>query len=386
MYIHKYNIHRNEEYMSEQIFNVVEHFASINGEGVRAGELAVFVRFRGCNLDCSYCDTRWANDVNAKAAKMSVSDIVKAVEDVKIDNVTLTGGEPLIQAGIDKLIAQLLISGRNVEIETNGSIDINKVRENVKDNLTTAMNGQVINDIYDKVNDEMERLSMTADYKLAGSNMEQYMKLDNFNNLQSQDTVKFVVSSEEDLKRALEIIRLEALGDDPDREGLKETPDRVARMYEEVFEGMKYSNDEIADMFDKTFAEDVDDEGTSRYGDMVVVKDIDIFSYCEHHIALMYDMKVTVAYVPKGRVIGLSKIARIADMVGKRLQLQERIGSDIADVICKVTGSEDVAVFIEGCHSCMTARGIKKTNTKTYTQTLRGRFYNESNGFMQWWR
>lgn len=85
-------------------------------------------------------------------------------------------------------------------------IDINKVRENVKDNLTTAMNGQVINDIYDKVNDEMERLSMTADYKLAGSNMEQYMKLDNFNNLQSQDTVKFVVSSEEDLKRALEII------------------------------------------------------------------------------------------------------------------------------------------------------------------------------------
>ena len=77
----------------------------------------------------------------------------------------------------------------------------------IRDSLTTAMNGQVINDIYDKVNDEMERLSMTADYKLAGSNMEQYMKLDNFNNLQSQDTVKFVVSSEEDLKRALEIIR-----------------------------------------------------------------------------------------------------------------------------------------------------------------------------------
>ena len=178
---------------------------------------------------------------------------------------------------------------------------------------------------------------------------------------------------------------LEALGDDPDREGLKETPQRVARMYEEVFEGMKYTNEEIAQMFDKTFSED-EEGGTDRYGDMVVVKDIDIFSYCEHHLALMYDMKVTVAYVPNGKVIGLSKIARIADMVAKRLQLQERIGTDIADIITQVTGSEDVAVYIEGGHSCMTARGIRKTNTKTYTQTLRGRFQNESNGFMQWWR
>lgn len=178
---------------------------------------------------------------------------------------------------------------------------------------------------------------------------------------------------------------LEALGDDPDREGLKETPQRVARMYEEVFEGMKYTNEEIAQMFDKTFSED-EEGGTDRYGDMVVVKDIDIFSYCEHHLALMYDMKVTVAYLPNGKVIGLSKIARIADMVAKRLQLQERIGTDIADIITQVTGSEDVAVYIEGCHSCMTARGIRKTNTKTYTQTLRGRFQNESNGFMQWWR
>lgn len=178
---------------------------------------------------------------------------------------------------------------------------------------------------------------------------------------------------------------LEALGYDPDREGLKETPQRVARMYEEVFEGMKYTNEEIAQMFDKTFSED-EEGGADRYGDMVVVKDIDIFSYCEHHLALMYDMKVTVAYVPNGKVIGLSKIARIADMVAKRLQLQERIGTDIADIITQVTGSEDVAVYIEGCHSCMTARGIRKTNTKTYTQTLRGRFQNESNGFMQWWR
>lgn len=160
-----------------------------------------------------------------------------------------------------------------------------------------------------------------------------------------------------------------ALGDDPDREGLLETPDRVARMYAEVFEGMNYSNDEIAQMYSKSF--DVPDEGNN---DMVVVKDIEVFSYCEHHMALMYDMKVTVAYIPNKRVIGLSKIARIADMVAKRLQLQERIGTDIADVISKATCSEDVAVYIEGNHSCMTARGIKKPSAKTVTTTFRGRF------------
>ena len=168
---------------------------------------------------------------------------------------------------------------------------------------------------------------------------------------------------------------LEALGDDPDREGLKDTPDRVARMYEEVFEGMNYTNHEIAQMFDKTFEEDL--TFSSENSDFVIVKDIDIFSYCEHHMALMYDMKVTVAYVPNGKVIGLSKIARIADMVSKRLQLQERIGTDIAEIMQEITGSEDVAVLIEGCHSCMTARGIKKTDAKTYTTTLRGRFQTD---------
>ena len=88
-------------------------------------------------------------------------------------------------------------------------------------------------------------------------------------------------------------------------------------------------------------------------------------------------MKVSVAYIPQGKVLGLSKIARIADMVGKRLQLQERIGTDIADIMEMVTGSKDVAVIIEGCHSCMTARGIKKNNAKTSTMTLRGRFNDD---------
>ena len=114
---------------------------------------------------------------------------------------------------------------------------------------------------------------------------------------------------------------------------------------------------------------------------MVLVRDIDIFSYCEHHLALMYDMKVTVAYLPKGRVIGLSKIARVADMVGKRLQLQERIGADIAEILQEILGSEDVAVVIQGIHSCMSARGIKKASATTKTYTLRGAF--QENQFLQ---
>lgn len=168
---------------------------------------------------------------------------------------------------------------------------------------------------------------------------------------------------------------LAALGDDPDREGLRETPQRVARMYEEVFEGMRYSNEEIAEKFGKTFEEE---SYTDKTQDMVVVKDIEIFSYCEHHLALMYDMYVTVAYLPKGKVIGLSKIARIAEMVGKRLQLQERIGADIAQIMEMVTGSEDIAVLIRGSHSCMRARGIKNQSAQTITMTLRGKFETDA--------
>lgn len=163
-----------------------------------------------------------------------------------------------------------------------------------------------------------------------------------------------------------------ALGDNPDREGLKDTPKRVAKMYKEVFEGMNYTNDEIALMFNTIFENDLDIKENNK--DMVFMNGIEIFSYCEHHLALMYNMKVSVAYVPNKKVIGLSKIARIADMAGRRLQLQERIGSDIAEIIQKVTGSEDVAVIIEGEHGCMTSRGIQKPGTKTISTTLEGRF------------
>jgi len=169
---------------------------------------------------------------------------------------------------------------------------------------------------------------------------------------------------------------LEALGENPDREGLIDTPKRVANMYEEVFEGIKYSNRDIAEKFGVTFEEE--DIYNDEHKDMVIMKDIELFSYCEHHLAMMYNMKATVAYLPNKKVLGLSKIARIAEMAGKRLQLQERIGKDIAEIICLATGSDNVAVIITGEHGCMTTRGIKKPGTKTTTTTLRGRFEKDN--------
>lgn len=166
---------------------------------------------------------------------------------------------------------------------------------------------------------------------------------------------------------------LEAIGEDPDREGLRETPQRVARMYEEIFAGIAYSNHDIAQMFGKTF----EAPDPSQTQTAVVVKNINVFSYCEHHMALMYDMHVNVAYVPRKRVIGLSKIARICDMAAKRLQLQERLGKDIAEILMEAADTSDVGVRIVGSHSCMTARGIRNVSAQTTTQTLCGAFQTD---------
>ncbi|MCF0115783.1 MAG: GTP cyclohydrolase I FolE [Erysipelotrichaceae bacterium] len=153
-------------------------------------------------------------------------------------------------------------------------------------------------------------------------------------------------------------------------EGLKDTPDRVVKMINEVLEGEKYSNHEIAEMFNKCFSAPSDD--------LVVIKNVDVFSYCEHHLALMYDMKVSVGYIPNGKVIGLSKVARIAEMCAKRLQLQERIGTDIYEVLSEILDTENIIVVIEGSHSCMTARGIKNINSRTRTATCRGAFKDDT--------
>ena len=138
---------------------------------------------------------------------------------------------------------------------------------------------------------------------------------------------------------------------------------------------MNYTNHEIAEMFNKSFEDDLDIGSDKKY--IVLVKDIPIFSYCEHHIALMYDMHISVAYIPNSKVLGLSKIARICDMASKRLQLQERIGSDVASIMMEAAETEDVAVIIKGTHSCMSARGIKKESASTVTTTYRGRFEKE---------
>lgn len=182
----------------------------------------------------------------------------------------------------------------------------------------------------------------------------------------------YKMKKEFDLKLIEDSVKniLIALGEDPTREGIVDTPKRVAKMYDEVFEGMKYTNNEIAEMFGKTFGEDCHD--------MIVEKDIPIFSYCEHHIALMYNMKVTLAYIPKGKVIGLSKIIRIVDMVSRRLQLQERLTKDIGDIIMKACETDSVAVYVSGEHSCMTTRGIKKNGSKTISTYYTGDFKNNN--------
>lgn len=159
------------------------------------------------------------------------------------------------------------------------------------------------------------------------------------------------------------------LNDNPDRLGLIETPKRVAKMYQEIFEGQLYSNKEIADMFDKCF-----DIKTVNTDGLVIEKDISAFSTCEHHLATMYDMKISIGYIPKNKVIGLSKLNRICQMCAKRLQLQEKLGEDILEVLKLILETDDIAVFIKAKHMCVAMRGIKDIQSSTVSSKLSGRF------------
>lgn len=170
-----------------------------------------------------------------------------------------------------------------------------------------------------------------------------------------------------DIEKRLEeaaLTIIEAAGDDPEREDLRETPKRFAKMILEQFRPM--TNDQIIQAYGKTFRTDSDA--------MVIERDIDMFSYCEHHLALMYNMKATVAYIPNHRVIGLSKIARICDAVGRRLQVQERITHQIAEIMKAILHTDDVMVVVEGSHACMTYRGINRPASTTRTVEASGLF------------
>lgn len=152
-----------------------------------------------------------------------------------------------------------------------------------------------------------------------------------------------------------------------------ETPVRFVKMLSDLTWYQNVSNKKIADMVNKTF--EVDTPTDSK--NMVIVKDISSFSLCEHHIALMYDMKISVAYIPKNFVLGLSKIVRVVDMVCKRLQLQEKIADDIIEIMGILTKGFDIAVHIKAKHSCITARGIHNISSETVTTNFSGVFLKD---------
>lgn len=157
---------------------------------------------------------------------------------------------------------------------------------------------------------------------------------------------------------------IEWAGDNPDREGLVETPKRVVKAYEQFFEGYNQDPEEI---LTKTFEE------VEGYDEMVIVKDIRLESHCEHHIVPILG-KAHIGYIPNNRVVGISKLARIVDVFGKRLQTQETMTSQIANVIQKVLDPKGVAVVIDASHQCMTTRGVHKPESSTVTSAMKGVF------------
>ena len=157
---------------------------------------------------------------------------------------------------------------------------------------------------------------------------------------------------------------IEWAGDNPDREGLVETPKRVVKAYEQFFEGYNQDPEEI---LTKTFEE------VEGYDEMVIVKDIRLESHCEHHIVPILG-KAHIGYIRNNRVVGISKLARIVDVFGKRLQTQETMTSQIANVIQKVLDPKGVAVVIDASHQCMTTRGVHKPESSTVTSAMKGVF------------
>jgi len=155
---------------------------------------------------------------------------------------------------------------------------------------------------------------------------------------------------------------LVAVGEDPEREGLLETPARVARMYAELFSGL---HEDPRQHLKKVF--------TEQYDEVVLVKDISFNSMCEHHLLPFYG-RAHIGYIPNGRVLGLSKLARVVESVSKRPQVQERMTHQVADLMVQELDAKGVAVVVEAVHSCMTIRGVRKPNSKCITSAMKGLF------------
>src|SRR5262249_39485557 len=169
--------------------------------------------------------------------------------------------------------------------------------------------------------------------------------------------------SRDDAEAAVRTL-LAYIGDNPDREGLVETPKRFVSAYEELFGGYQECP---AEVLDRTFSE------TGGYDDLVLVRDIPFYSHCEHHV-MPFTGKAHIAYVPTGRVVGLSKIARLIDVYARRLQTQEHLTSQIATAIEEILKPKGAAVMLEAEHTCMTARGVAKPGAMTLTTQFTGMF------------
>lgn len=171
---------------------------------------------------------------------------------------------------------------------------------------------------------------------------------------------------QEKIREAVKLL-LEGIGEDAGREGLLETPDRIARMYSEIFTGMR---ENVREHLSKTF--------TVEKNELVLEKDIVFYSMCEHHMMPFYG-KAHVAYIPDGRVVGLSKLARTVEVYARRLQIQERMTGQIADAIMEELKPQGVMVVLEAEHMCMTMRGVKKPGSKTVSIAVRGAFEQDMN-------
>lgn len=194
-------------------------------------------------------------------------------------------------------------------------------------------------------------------------------ELGNWKGIVSESKKAFLTTNE----RKIEIVRLflESIGEDPDREGLMETPARVVKSWIEIFEGYHFNEEAILNLLSTSFGD------VNSYNEMIVCDHIPFFSFCEHHM-LPFTGVAHFAYVPKDRVIGLSKIPRLIDVYSKRLQIQERMTTQIVDAFMKYVDPKGCAVVIQGEHSCVSCRGVRKNGSSMKTSALRGCFLTHS--------